>query len=201
MTTLEVQYWHQNHLCRWVHKYAESECLEPLCTTVAKALEMAADKMQQLQKWSLRQRPLPEGNTDRAVALSALDDVIGALRAFEVVAHSPILQIPQDMSMVLVYLKRVLKVTIILGKLLAPTRSDSWFECFEGFIHHLEGFWFDCQQDYQRISDPTIPGVIVDAASVPSPCLPANPTAPRLYRSAYQSNGEYRPRIVLNEFD
>jgi hypothetical protein len=199
MTTLEVQSWHQNHLCRWVHKYAESECLEPLCTTVADALWMAADKIQQLHDWSLGQRSLPDGETDRSFALSALDDVIDALKAFEVIVHNPILHVPQDMSMVQVYLKRVLKVTIILGKLLGSPHSDSWFEIFEGFIPHLEGFWFDCQQDYQRISDPTVSGVIADAATIPPTWLPTHPSAPRLYRSAYQSNGKYRPRIVLNE--
>lgn len=198
MTTLEVESWHENHL-GWVRDYAGSECLEPLCMTVAEALWTAANKMQQLQGWSLKERSLPNGTTDRSIALSALEDIIGALEAFEVVVRNPILHVPQDMYMVHVYLKRVLKVAIILGKLLGSPRCYSWFEDFEGFVHHLEGFWFDSQEDYQRISDPTVQGVIADAATIPSPWLPANPSAPHLTRRAYDSNGKYRPRIVLNE--
>jgi len=197
MTTLELESWHHKHL-GYVHEHADYEGLEILCTTVAEALGVAVNKLQELRGWSQQQMLLPDGKTDRSIALSALDDVMDALKAFEVVVHDPILHIHQTKSMVLIYLRSVLKVTIILGKLLGSPHPDSWFENFEGFIHHLKGFEFDSAHKYEIISNPTAAGVIADAAAIPEPYLPLHPSAPRLYRSFYQSDGEYRPRIVLN---
>jgi hypothetical protein len=129
---------------------------------------------------------------------SALDDVEGAFRAFKIVVHSPVLDEPQDMSMIRICLKRVFQFSITLGKLLTPPCGDSWFSYFEGFLEQLEGFRFDDEyHDYRQIGNRAMSSVIAPAAETPAFYLPAHPTAPYLYRS----NLPYGPRILRNDPD
>lgn len=83
-------------------------------------------------------------------------------------------------DMVLTYLRKVYDMIVILGELYFSPGTDGYFTYFTEVLqtNDLRNFKFDRVEDYGRIRDPTLNGVIADEAAVPGCYLPAYSTPP-----------------------
>ncbi|KAH8667393.1 hypothetical protein BGZ60DRAFT_431635 [Tricladium varicosporioides] len=194
----EFESWHALQIS-WLQHRNPQPTLENICIEVAKCLESATSGTRRLKnKFSEGIRSTADYQEARYLILQALDDVIRALKEFEVVALNQTLQDSENLLLIKEYFKGVLKLSIILGQLLDGTdKYESWFAAFEGEIsNEFKTFRFDSlQTDFAQVDNPHLSGVIVDPNSIPASYTPVGPTPPRLVLN----DNFYGPSILSNE--
>lgn len=193
--TSDIKGWHESKLS-WIQA-ADCPALTDLCKNVAECLLSAHSKSRMLRE-VLRGHRIPQkGVTDRLILSWVFLDIQNAFRAFEVMSTHPELGEYHIRTMVLRYLGQAYKLMLLLGRMLFAPGSDATF-FMESWTYlndqELVDFEFDRPQDYRRIEDPTLAGVLADAAAMPEQYLPANPEPPVYCRNP----GPYGPTILIN---
>jgi hypothetical protein len=190
--------WHRK-LMNWVDDYTSHEPLRQLFLQVSNHLWKACTKLQDLKKWAKAagsDESLPGGRTDRHVVISALVDIQNAFGEFAVVAWDEKLKSTYMHDSVIECLRTTSRIMLVLGGLLFQDQSeflDRWEEVNEK--SNMKDFKFDLLDDgYGRVPDPTLTGVICDAAETPSTYLPSSSVPPALVRN----QGPYWRPILVN---
>ncbi|KAH6671761.1 hypothetical protein B0J14DRAFT_80435 [Halenospora varia] len=196
----EFESWHTQQIV-WIRHRNPQPTLEYICVEVAKCLGSATRKTRRLKnKFSEYIRNSADYREARHLALQALNDVIRALKQFEVVALNRTLQDSENLFLIKEHFKGVLELSIILGRLLDCTgKYESWFAAFDGEISNgFKTFRFDSlQTSFAQVDNPHLSGAIVDPNSIPASYTPVEPSPPR-----FVLNDEfYGPSILSNKPD
>jgi hypothetical protein len=164
----------------WIRHEARSQKLEELASTVASSLVLGTGTARYLRRWADGRIELSNGTTDRLMVIHVFDHLITAFKAFGTLSSDPDMETRYFKDMVLTYLRKVYDMIVILGELYFSPGTDGYFTYFTEVLqtNDLRNFKFDRVEDYGRIRDPTLNGVIADEAAVPGCYLPAYSTPP-----------------------
>jgi hypothetical protein len=166
--------WHQ-HMLSWIEQ-ADCHALGQLCGNVINSLLPAITKTKLLRDVVEGNKQLPCGTSNRLILCWALVDIQKAFKAFQIMHTDPALAQYHIREMALRYLERVYELMLLLSQLLYPLGSDLfWFTASWQYLKEtrLKEFEFDGPNDYKRVADPTLAGVLVDSAAVEDCYLPA----------------------------
>ncbi|KAF8853942.1 hypothetical protein BDZ45DRAFT_748010 [Acephala macrosclerotiorum] len=189
-------------LMKWLREReaSRSPSLERLCVGVVDHLIRAVKKMEKLRVWAdaAGEAPLPNGAlSDRHIVISSLQDILEAFKLFSIVSMEEDFEKQNNKMVMLEYARRTYALMIILLQILYPYGSDlAWSHTAADYLRATQ-LWdlkFDNEDDYERNSNPTCDGVIIDQASVPEPCRPAYHQPPIVCRNP----GPYGSRLLLN---
>jgi hypothetical protein len=159
-------------------------------------------KLEKLRVWARAagNTSLPNGAlSDRHIVISSLQDILEAFKLFSIVSTDEDFDELNNKMVVLEYARRTYALMIILLQILYPYGSDlAWSHAASDYLRatQLWDFKFDNEDEYERISNPTCPGAIIDQGSVPRSCLPAYPQPPIVCRNP----APYGNRLLLNLF-
>lgn len=199
-TDVDIIDWHQ-HYYSWIIEQ-QYPPLESLCTDVAQCLLSATTKikqwMSQLDDTKGKGRPSSSSKLPNRMFLAwTLLDVEKALKVFKRVYYDSNLHLCDLRLMVLIYLRKTYELMLLLGQMLYSTGDEACF-LSEAWIFiqetNLQDFCFDGKEDYDRVADPTLAGVIVDVRAVPEHYLSRH-AGPPIW---YLNRGPYGPAVMRN---
>ena len=198
----EFEHWHLQQL-DWVHRNTDDRNLEHLCKTVAIGLRPAIMKAYTLRyhTWCMSSCPHPFSSA-RHMVVSALEDVLTALRAFDDVYHEPNLGAVHIRAMVQRYLSSTFDLMFIFGDLAPRRREDRFFlHSWKAALRksHYDDFRFDHDFEYadldrHQMDNTNLSGAIPPPARFPELCLPHYPSRPMAILNTYP----YGPSIMPN---
>jgi len=198
----EFERWHLIQL-DWMRRNTNDEHLEHLCQAVASELRHAIMKAYALRyhTWCKTSFPHPFSSA-RHMVVSALDDVLSALRAFGDVNYEPDLSAVHIREMVQRYLSCTFDLMFVLSDLAPRRREERFFlRSWKAALgkSHYDDFRFDHNFEYAELNryqmgDTNLSGAIPVPAQFPGLCLPHYPSRP----VAVLNTDPYGPSIVHN---